>query len=70
MKTLLITIAIAVGMFLFFFFSIGFSHLIGRRKMMCSCGRARAMEKEREAIIKKIKNIEEVADKTQFRVDH
>ncbi len=67
MKTILITFAIALGAFLFFFFSIGFSHLIGRRKMMCSCGRVRAMEKEREAIIKSIKKIEDVQDMSQFR---
>lgn len=67
MKVILITLSVSVAMFLFFFFSIGFSHLIGRRKMMCSCGRARAMEKEREAIIKKIKNIEDVANVKQFR---
>ncbi len=67
MTTILITLGISVATFLFFFFSIGFSHLIGRRKMMCSCGRAKAMEKEREAIIKKIKNIEDVANVKQFR---
>ncbi|MDO4630653.1 MAG: hypothetical protein Q4C70_15845 [Planctomycetia bacterium] len=67
MKTILITFAIALVMFLFFFFSIGFSHLIGRRKMMCSCGRVRAMEREREAIIKSIKKIEDVQDMSQFR---
>lgn len=67
MKTLLLTFGIALAAFLFFFFSIGFSHLIGRRKMMCSCGRARAMEKERENIIKKIKKIEDVGNPAQFR---
>ena len=67
MTAVLVTLGISILLFLFFFFAIGLSHLIGRRKMMCSCGRARAMEKEREAIIKKIKNIEDVQDVKHFR---
>lgn len=67
MKTILITFLFALGAFLFYFFSIGFSHLIGRRKMMCSCGRVRAMEREREQIIKTIKKIEDTNSTAQFR---
>lgn len=68
MKTILITIAASILIFLFYFVAIGFSHLIGRRKMMCSCGRVRAMEKEREQIIKTIKKIEDVPNPEQFRL--
>jgi len=68
MKTILITCSISLFVFLFYFVSIGFSHLIGRRKMMCSCGRVRAMEKEREQIIKSIKKIEDVQNPEQFRL--
>lgn len=67
MKTILITFAVAIAAFLFFFFSIGFSHLIGRRKMMCSCGRVRAMERERATLIKSIKKIEDTPNTVQFR---
>ncbi len=66
MKTLLITFLFALGIFGFYFISIGFSQLIGRRKMMCSCGRVRAMEREREKIIKTIKKIEDTNSNTQF----
>ncbi|MDO4574639.1 MAG: FAD:protein FMN transferase [Planctomycetia bacterium] len=52
-------IFIGVVLFLFFFFAIGMSQLLGRRKMRCSCGAARAMEQERAQIIRRIKNLDE-----------
>ena len=49
---ILLQILVTVLLFLFFFIAVGFSHITGRRKLQCSCGAARTMEKEREQILK------------------
>lgn len=53
------TLLVTIGIFLFFFVAVGLNHLLGRRKMMCACKTARAMEAERQQLITKILPIEQ-----------
>ncbi len=52
-------VIISILFFGLFFLAVGLNHLLGRRKMMCACKSARAMEAEREQLIKTIRPVEE-----------
>lgn len=56
---ILLSVVLSVLFFLLFFVAVGLNHLLGRRKMMCSCKAARAMEAERAQLIRDIRPIEE-----------
>ncbi|MDO4571262.1 MAG: FAD:protein FMN transferase [Planctomycetia bacterium] len=58
-------ILVSVLVFCLCFVAIGYSHFTGRRKMLCSCRAAKVMEKEREQLIRSIRNIEESEDDTK-----
>lgn len=59
LHVIVLSVILSVIFFLLFFVAVGLNHLIGRRKMMCSCKAARAMEAEREQLIRDIRPIEE-----------
>ena len=64
-------ILISILAFCIFFIAIGYSHMTGRRKMMCSCKAAKLVmnrtEKEHAPLVQDIPLMEDVSEKEHFK---